>query len=86
MHLNGHIVLGQHLLKTRLEGLACGPVVKFVHSASAARGFAGSDPGHGHGTAHQAMLRQHPTCHNQKDPQLKIHNYVPGGFGEKKKK
>uniref|UniRef100_A0A8C4KXK0 protein-serine/threonine phosphatase n=1 Tax=Equus asinus asinus TaxID=83772 RepID=A0A8C4KXK0_EQUAS len=21
-------------------------------------------PGRGHGTAHQAMLRRHPTCHN----------------------
>ena len=38
--------------------------VKFVRSASAAQGFTGSDPGHGHGTARQAMLRQHPTCHN----------------------
>ena len=41
-----------------------GRVVKFVHSALAAQDFASSDPGHGHGIAHQAMLRRHPTCHN----------------------
>ena len=52
-------------------------MVKFVHSAWAAQGFTRSDPGRGHGTAHQAM-RQHPTQHSQKDPQLKIHNYVLG--------
>ena len=45
-------------------GLAHGCVVKFMHSASVAWGFPGSDPGRGHGTAHQATLRRHPTCHN----------------------
>ena len=39
-------------------------VVKFARSASSAKGFTGSNPGHGHGTAHQATLRRHPTCHN----------------------
>ena len=48
-----------------------GRVVKLVPSASAAQGFAASDPGRGHGTAHQAMLRQRPTRHSKKDPQLK---------------
>ena len=38
-----------------------GQVVKFTRSAAAAQG---SDPGHGHGTAHQATLRQRPTSHN----------------------
>ena len=38
-----------------------GRVVKFVCSAAAAQG---SDPGHGHGTAHQATLRRRPTSHN----------------------
>ena len=66
-------------------GWACGQVVKFVHSASAAQDFAGSNPEHRHSTAHQAMLRQCPTCHNWKDPQLKIHNYVPGALGRKRK-
>ena len=45
-------------------GRPCGRVVKFGHSTAAAQGFAGSDPGHGHGTTHQAMLRRHPTCQN----------------------
>ena len=40
-----------------------GRVVKFMHSALVAQGFAGSDPGRGHGTAHQSMLRWRPTCH-----------------------
>ena len=55
----------------RFRGQAHGQVVKFTCSASAAQGFAGSDPGHGHDTIPQAMLRWHPTCRNQKDPQLK---------------
>ena len=67
-------------------GQARGRVVKFAHSALAAWSFAGSNPGRRRGTTHQAMLRQHPTCHNQKDTQLKIHNYVLGAFGQKKKK
>ena len=41
-----------------------GRVVKFMHSALAAQGFTGSNPGRGHGTAHQATLRRRPTCHN----------------------
>ena len=45
------------------RGWPHGQVVKFAHSASAAQGFTGSNPGHRHGTAHQAMLRRHPTCH-----------------------
>ena len=46
------------------RGRPHGQVIKFACSTSAAQGFAGSDPGHGHGTARQAVLRQHPTCHN----------------------
>ena len=30
----------------------------------AAQCFVGSNPGRGHGIAHQTMLRQRPTCHN----------------------
>ena len=33
-------------------------MVKFVRSASAAQGFAGSDPGCGPSTTHQAMLAE----------------------------
>ena len=43
------------------QGRACGPVVKFTRSTSVAQAFPGWDSGHGHGTAHQAMLRWHPT-------------------------
>ena len=51
-------------IKVQVRGWPRGRVVKFTLSALVAQGFAGSDPGHGHGTAHQAMLRQCPTCHN----------------------
>ena len=43
------------------EGRLRGRVVKFTRSAAVAQG---SDPGRGHGTARQAMLRWHPTSHN----------------------
>ena len=61
-------------------------MVKVACSTSVAQGFTGSDPGRGHGTAHQAMLGQRPACHDWRDPQRGIYNYVPGGFGEKKEK
>ena len=54
----------QHSYIKSSRGRPHGRVVKFVRSASAAQGFTGSNPGHGHGTACQAMLRRHPTCHN----------------------
>ena len=54
-------------IKKYLRSWLCGQVVKFTRSALVAQGFAGSDPGRGHGTTHQAILRQCPTYHNQKD-------------------
>ena len=45
-------------------GWPCGQVVKFACSALVAQGLASLNPGRGHGAAHQAMLRQRPTCHN----------------------
>ena len=57
-----------------------------MRSASAAQGFAGSDPGRGLGTTRQAMLRRHPTCHNQKDPQLKYATMFWGTLGRRRKK
>ena len=45
----------------RHRGQPCGPVVKLTRSALVAQSFTGSDPGCGHGPAHQAMLRQRPT-------------------------
>ena len=49
------------VLKILLQGWPLGQVVEFMHFPSAAWGFAGLDPGHRHGTAHQAMLGWHPT-------------------------
>ena len=60
-------------------------MVEFVHSASATQGFAGSDPGCGRGTAHQAMLRQRSHIARPGGPTTRIYSYVLGGFGEKKK-
>ena len=53
-------------------------MVKFVHSASVAQGFAGSDPGRGHGYAEAASHIAQPEALT-----TRIHNYVLGGFGEK---
>ena len=44
------------------RGRLRGRVVKFTRSASVAQGFSSSDPEGGHGTTHQARLRQRPTC------------------------
>ena len=63
-----------------------GRVVKFACFALAAQGFAGSDPGCGPRTAHQAMLRWHPTQHNQKDLQPKYTAMYWGLWGEEEKK
>ena len=50
--------------EAKLGGQPRGRVIKFTRSASAAQGFARSDPGWEHDTAHQAMLRRRPTCLN----------------------
>ena len=55
-------------------------MVKFVRSAAAAQGFTGSDPGCGHGTAHQA------TCHNQKELQLGYTTMCWGTLGRRRRK
>ena len=46
-----------------IGGQPRGRMIKFVCSAAAGQGFTSSNPGCGHGTAHQATLRQRPTCH-----------------------
>ena len=58
----GHVQIKfpSRVVKKAAKGLACGQVVKFERSALAAQGFAGSNPGHGHGTTHQTMLRRRP--------------------------
>ena len=60
-------------------------MVKSTHSALAAQSFAGSDPGCGHGTAHQA---REAASHipQPEGPTTRIYTYVLGGFGKKKKK
>ena len=50
---------------TTFWGWAHGGVVKVTRSAAGGPVFfVGSNPGCGHGTAHQTTLRQRPTCHN----------------------
>ena len=47
--------------------IGAGPVAEWLSSRAplqAAQCFVGSNPGRGHGTAHQTVLRQRPTCHN----------------------
>ena len=61
-------------------------MVKVRRSASVAQGSSSSDPGRGHGTAHQAMLRRRPPQQNEKDLQPEYATRHWGVFGEKKKK
>ena len=47
--------------------IGAGPMDQWLSSHAplqAAQCFIGSNPGWGHDSAHQAMLRKHPTCHN----------------------
>ena len=53
--------LPQDITEKNDRGRARGRVVKFTCSALAAWGFASLVPGHGPGTAHEAMLKWHPT-------------------------
>ena len=80
----------QCMVGTQLEAISwswpCGQVVKFMCSASVAQGFPGSHPGCGPSTAHQAMLRQHPTQQNQKDLQLEYTTMFWGSLGRRRKK
>ena len=62
IRINLYINKGLKLIKFR--GWPHGQGVKFMCSTSVAKGFTGSDPGCRHGTAHQAMWRRHPACHN----------------------
>ena len=70
----------------RPGGWPRGLVVKFTHSVWVAQGFAGSDPGRGHGTTYQATVKWCPTFHNWKDPQLKYIQLYTGGIWRVKKK
>ena len=57
-----------------------------MRSALVAQGFAGSDPGCGPSTAHQAMLRRRPTQQSQKDLQLEYTAMYWGALERRKKK
>ena len=59
-------------------------MVKFLCSVSVAWDFTGSDPGCGHGTADQAMLRQCPTQHNQRNSQLEYTTMYWGALGRRR--
>ena len=59
-------------------------MVKLVRSASAAQGFAGSDPGRGRGTTRQAEAVSHMP--QLEGPTTKIYNYVLGVWGRKSRK
>ena len=51
------------LWEVKMSYMGAGPVAEWLSlhvSALAVKGFTGSDPGHGPGTIHQAMLRQRP--------------------------
>ena len=56
-----------------------------MHSALAAQGFTGSDPGHGHGTTYRpAEAASHIA--EPEGPTTRIYNYVLGGlWGEEEK-
>ena len=87
-NIKHHFIHLKYRIKNSLA-IRAGPVAEWLSSRAplqAAQCFIGSNPGHGHGAAHWATLRWRPTCYNWKDPQRRICNYVPGGFGEKKEK
>ena len=69
---------------TSSRGQPGGRVVKFVLYFGGPR-FAGWIL-RGHGTAHQAMLRLHPTQRNQKDLQLKYTTMYWGLWEEEEEK
>ena len=53
--------------KSKEINMGAGPMAEWLSSRAplqAAQCFVGSNPGCGHGTAHQATLRQRPTCRN----------------------
>ena len=62
-----------------------GRVVKFVHSASVARGFPSLDSGPGRGTTHSLGHVEAASHMPQLEgPTAKIYNYALGGLGGEK--
>ena len=65
--LQGTTHLAQQLLGFKTVPPRAGPVAEWLSSRTllqVAQCFVGSNPEHGHGTAHQTTLRQRSTCHN----------------------
>ena len=55
------------ILYIKIKNCRAGPVAEWLSSRAplqAAQCFLSSNPGRGHGTAHQTTLRQRPTYHN----------------------
>ena len=63
-----------------------GWLVKVTCSTAVAPGFAGLDPGHGHGTTCQATLRQRPACHNQRHSQLEYTTMYREALGRRRRR
>ena len=72
--------------KGHRQGWPHGQVVKFTHSALAAWGFTSPDPRHRYGTACPAMLRWHPTQHNQRHSQLEYTTLYWEGLGRRRRR
>ena len=56
-----------HCFSLKISPKGAGPVAEWLSSCAplqVAHCFIGSNPGPGHGTAHQTTLRRRPTCHN----------------------
>ena len=61
------LLMKKQMQKYKKECKEAGPAAEWFSSRAllqAAQCFVGSNPGRGHGTAHQTTLRQRPTCHN----------------------
>ena len=86
-NLNG---FGQSLTLIKNTNIGAGPVAQWLSSCAplqAAQCFVSSNPGRGHGTAHQTTLRQRPTCHKLEGPTTNNIQLCTGGlWGENGKK
>ena len=64
---SSNYLLWHYKLPQNLVVQGAGPVAEWLSLRTplqAAQCFVSSNPGRGHGTAHQTTLRQRPTCHN----------------------
>ena len=73
-------------IKRQRLGWPHSQVVRFAHSASAAWGFASSDPGCGHGTAHLGHAKAASHIAQPEALTTRIYSCVPGALGRRRKK